>query len=132
VIVLDASVLANVVADDQLTGRRARARLARAGNAAVPDLADVETVAVLRKRWLVGELTDGRFRRAVEDLLALPLARFPVGALMRRAYALRANVTAYDAAYIALAEGLGCPLVTGEARLAVAPGINCEVELLVV
>ena len=131
-IVLDASVLANVVADDQLTGRRARARLARAGSAAIPDLADVEIVAVLRKRWLVGDLTDSRFGRAVEDLLALPLARFPVGPLMRRAYELRANVTAYDAAYVALAEGLAFPLVTGDARLAVAPGINCEVEILVI
>jgi predicted nucleic acid-binding protein len=132
VIVLDASVLANVVADDELTGRRARARLAQSGDAAIPDLADVETVAVLRKRWLVGDLTDGRFRSAIEDLLALPLARFPVGPLMRRAYELRANVTAYDAAYIALAEGLACPLITGDTRLAVAPGINCEIEVLAI
>jgi predicted nucleic acid-binding protein len=132
VIVLGASVLANVVADDELTGRRARARLAQSGDAAIPDLADVETVAVLRKRWLVGDLTDGRFRSAIEDLLALPLARFPVGPLMRRAYELRANVTAYDAAYIALAEGLACPLITGDTRLAVAPGINCEIEVLAI
>ena len=131
-IVLDASVLANVVADDELTGRRARARLGQSGDAAIPDLADVETVAVLRKRWLVGDLTDGRFRSAIEDLLALPLARFPVGPLMRRAYELRANVTAYDAAYIALAEGLACPLITGDTRLAVAPGINCEIEVLAI
>ena len=129
-IVLDASVLANVVGDDQLTGRRARARLVEAGDAAIPDLADVETVAVLRKRWLAGDLTDGRFRGAIDDLLALPLVRFPVGPLMRRAYELRANVTAYDAAYIALAEGLACPLVTGDTRLAAAPGINCETEVL--
>jgi predicted nucleic acid-binding protein len=131
VIVLDASALANIVADDQLTGRQARARLSDAGGAAIPDLADVETVAVLRKRWLAGDLSDGRFRTAVDDLLALPLARFPVGPLMRRAYELRANVTAYDAAYIALAEGLACPLVTGDARLAAAPGVNWQIELLV-
>jgi predicted nucleic acid-binding protein len=130
VIVLDASVLANVVADDELSGRRARGRLLGAGDAAIPDLADVETVAVLRKRWLAGDLSDGRFRSAIDDLLALPLARFPVGPLMRRAYELRANVTAYDAAYIALAEGLACPLVTADARLAVAPGVNCEIEVL--
>jgi predicted nucleic acid-binding protein len=130
VIVLDASILANVVADDQRTGRLARARLAEAGDAAIPDLADVETVAVLRKRWLAGDLTDGRFRRAIDDLLDLPLARFPVGPLMRRAFELRANVTAYDAAYIALAEGLACPLVTGDARLAAAPRVNCEIEVL--
>jgi len=49
---------------------------------------------------------------------------------MRRAYEQRANVTAYDAAYVALAEGLGCPLVTGDRRLAAASGINCEIEVL--
>jgi predicted nucleic acid-binding protein len=129
VIVLDASVLANVVADDESVGAAARARLAAAGAASVPDLADVETVAVLRKRWLAGDLTARRFRAAVDDLIALPLVRFPVAALMLRAYALRANVTAYDAAYIALAEGLQCPLVTADARLARAPGLHCQVEV---
>jgi len=49
---------------------------------------------------------------------------------MRRAYELRANVTAYDAAYIALAELLGCALVTADARLARAPGIRCPVTIL--
>ena len=113
-IVLDASVLANVVGDDGEVGGEARARLAQAGAASVPDLADVETVAVLRKRWLVGDLTDQRFRAAVDDLVALPLVRFPVGPLMVRAFELRANVTAYDACYVALAEALGCPFVTAE------------------
>lgn len=96
----------------------------------MPDLADVETVAVLRKRWLAGDLRDGRFRSAIDDLLALPLARYPVGPLMPRAYELRANVTAYDAAYIALAEALACTLVTADARLGGAAGIGCDVELL--
>ena len=128
-IVLDASVLANVVADDGPIGTAARARLAAAIEASIPDLADVETVAVLRKRWVAGDLTARRFRHAIDDLLALPLTRFPVGALMKRAYELRANVTAYDAAYVALAEALACPLVTGDARLARAPGVRCEVEV---
>lgn len=128
-IVLDASVLANVVGDDGEVGDAARARLAVAGTASVPDLADVETVAVLRKRWLAGELTDRRFRAAVDDLLALPLVRFPVGSLMVRAYDLRANVTAYDACYVALAEALNCPLVTADVRLARTVASVCTVEL---
>ena len=66
----------------------------------------------------------------IDDLLALPLARYPVGPLMPRAYELRANVTAYDAAYIALAEALACILVTGDARLAAAPRTDCDIELL--
>jgi predicted nucleic acid-binding protein len=49
---------------------------------------------------------------------------------MPRAYELRANITAYDAAYIALAETLACTLVTADARLAAAPGTDCDFELL--
>lgn len=129
-IVLDASVLANVVGDDGPAGAIARSRLSSATAASIPDLADVETVAVLRKQWIGGTLTDTRFRQAVDDLLALPLTRFPAGRLMVRAFELRANLTAYDAAYVALAEGLGCPLVTADARLARAPNVRCEIEVM--
>ncbi len=128
-IVLDASVLAVVVGDDAHDGPVARARLAAEGAAAVPDLADVETVSVLRRRWRAGDLTDVRFRDAVDDLLRLPLDRYPVGRLMMRAFELRHNVTPYDACYIALAEGLGCVLLTADARLSRAPGIACRVEV---
>jgi predicted nucleic acid-binding protein len=126
-IVLDASVLANVVGDDGPDGTVARRVLAEAGEAAIPDLADVETVAVLRKRWLTGTLAEARFAAAVEDLIALPIQRFPTAALVRRAFELRANVTAYDATYVALAEALRCDLVTADARLARAPGVGCSV-----
>jgi predicted nucleic acid-binding protein len=131
-IVVDASVLANVVGDDGPTGIAARARLAIAGDASVPDLADVETVSVLRKRWIAGALTAPRFRQAVDDLLALPLTRYPTGRLMSRAYELRANVTAYDASYVAVAEALDCVLVTGDGRLARASGPRCRVEVLII
>jgi predicted nucleic acid-binding protein len=93
-------------------------------------MADVETVAVLRKRWMAGDLTALRFRAAIEDLLALPLKRFPTGPFMLRAYELRANVTPYDACYVALAEGLNCALVTADARLSRASGVTCDVELM--
>lgn len=49
---------------------------------------------------------------------------------MRRAYSLRANITAYDAAYVALAEVLGCELLTGDRRLANAPGRRCPIRIL--
>ena len=129
-IVIDASVLANAVGDDGGDGEIARAYLTAAGDVSAPDLVDVETVAVLRKRWLAEAITARRFRAAIEDLLMLPIARFPLAPLMIRAYELRANVTAYDASYIALAEGLACPLVTADTRLARAPGIRCAVQVL--
>jgi predicted nucleic acid-binding protein len=130
VIVLDASVLANVVADDGSEGRRARAELRGAGALAAPDLVDVETVAVLRKRWLAGSISEGRFAVAVRDLEDIDLERHPVLRLMRRAFELRANVTPYDAAYVALAEVLGCELWTADQRLAKAPGPSCTVRVV--
>jgi predicted nucleic acid-binding protein len=129
-IVVDASILANAVGDDGQAGHVARARLRAAGEASAPDLVDVETVSVLRRRWLAGDLTARRVCSAIDDLLALPLVRVPTRPLMLRAYELRANATPYDAAYVALAEGLACALVTADARLARAPGIRCVVEVL--
>jgi predicted nucleic acid-binding protein len=129
-IVVDASVLANALADDGADGRKARARLRREVDLIAPDLVDVETVSVLRRRWLAGTLPARRFSTAVDDLEDLDLARFPTLPLMRRAYELRANLTSYDAAYVALAEQLGCTLVTSDARLASAPGIVCPVDLM--
>ena len=79
---------------------------------------------------MAGGLTARRFRSAIEDLQALPIVRFPIGPLMIRAYELRANVTPYDATYVGLAEGLDCTLVTADGRLARAPGIQCNVEIL--
>ena len=129
-IVVDASVIANVVGDDEAAGQLARARLAAASAVSAPDLVDVETVSVLRRRWLAGDLSDERFRGAVDDLLALPITRFPVGPFMVRAFELRANITAYDACYVALAEALDCPLITADRRLANAPMTTCETEVL--
>jgi predicted nucleic acid-binding protein len=130
VIVIDASVLANVLADDGPDGKAARAHVRDAGELTAPDLVDVETVSVLRKRWLAKDLTERRFRTAIDDIEGLAIVRYPTLALMRRAFELRANVTAYDAAYVALAEGLACPLVTADVRLANAPGPECTIQLV--
>lgn len=128
-IVIDATVLANVVGDDGQTGRAARGRVGAAEAVSAPDLVDVEVVSVLRKRWLAGTLTARRFKAAVNDLVDLPIARYPVAPLMIRAYELRGNVTPYDATYVALAEGLSCPLLTADVRLSRAAGLRCQVEV---
>lgn len=129
-IVIDASVLANVVSDDGADGQRARGELRTADAIACPDLVDVETVAVLRKRWLTGALSARRFTAAIDDLEDLDLDRYPTLPFMRRAYQLRSNVTVYDATYVALAEALDCELLTGDQRLANAPGPRCRIRLL--
>ena len=129
-IVVDASVLANALADDGPDGASARHRLIGAGELVAPDLIDVETTAVLRRRWLAGDLTDQRFSDAIGDLEDLDLTRYPTLPLMRRAFELRSNVTAYDAAYVALAERLDCSVLTADQRLEAAPTIACAVEVL--
>lgn len=129
-IVIDASVVANILADDGDDGHRAREALRHAGEAAAPDLVDVETVSVLRKRWLAKDLSARRFATAVEDLAALDIQRYSTLPLMRRAYELRNNVTPYDAAYVALAELLDCALLTADTRLAKASGVRCALTVL--
>ena len=129
-IVIDASVLANVVGDDGSDGQRARLAFRNAGDVAAPDLADVETVAVLRKRWIAGTVSDERFAAAVDELGQLDIDRYPALRFMRRAYELRANVTVYDSAYVALAEALSCELLTADQRLANASGPRCAILVL--
>lgn len=129
-IVVDASVVANALADDGDDGDLARRHLAEGGALAAPDLVDVETVSVLRRRWRAGDLTARRFSAAVDDLADLAMVRMPTLPLTRRAYELRANVTPYDATYVALAEHLDWTLLTADARLARAPGIRCRVEVI--
>ncbi|MGA2015234.1 MAG: type II toxin-antitoxin system VapC family toxin [Solirubrobacteraceae bacterium] len=129
-IVIDAGVLATAIGDDGDDGTRARRELGSAGELAAPDLVDVETTAVLRKRRLARELTDRRFALAIDDLQEMALDRYPTLRLMRRAYELRANVSPYDAAYVALAEGLGCELLTADRRLGNASGPRCPIRTL--
>ena len=76
-IVVDASVLANVIGDDDVDGRQALSEVRTAGDLAAPDLVDVETVAVLRKRWIAGTISDMRFAEAIDDLEAIELERYP-------------------------------------------------------
>lgn len=129
-IVLDASVLANALGDDNTDGSLARRELRSAVDLTAPDLVDVETVAVLRKRWLARTISAQRFHTAVSDLERLDFERVPTLRLMRRAYELRANVTAYDATYVALAEALECELLTSDQRLARAAGPRCTIRVL--
>jgi hypothetical protein len=68
---------------------------------------------VLRRRWLAGTITDERFEQAIEDLADLPPARFPTRGLVRRAFKLRANVTAYDACYVRPRRGARLAAVHG-------------------
>jgi predicted nucleic acid-binding protein len=95
-----------------------------------PHLIDVEVAQVVRRYAAAGELDAERGREAIADLADFPLLRYPHDLLLQRIWELRNNLTAYDAAYVALAEVLGAPLLTRDRRLAAAPGHHAKVELV--
>jgi predicted nucleic acid-binding protein len=129
VLVVDASVLAVALADDGPDGDAARTRL-RGETLAAPELVDLEVASVLRRQNRVGLVDNRRADLALTDLAALPMQRAAHLALLPRCWELRGNLTAYDAAYVALAEVLDAPLLTGDRRLARASGPTCTIELL--
>ena len=95
-----------------------------------PHLLDLEIAQVLRRYLLIGELTSQRGKQALTDLADLPIIRYPHDLFLSRIWALRHNVTAYDAAYLALAESLPAPLITCDARLAATLGHRATIELV--
>jgi predicted nucleic acid-binding protein len=129
VIVADASVLVVALADDGPDGDQARARL-RGERLVLPELAHLEVTSVLRRQLRVGALNIRRAGLALDDLAALPAQRAPHRPLLPRCWELRDNLTIYDAAYVALAEAMDATLLTGDRRLARAPGPQCPIEIL--
>lgn len=95
-----------------------------------PHLLDIEVAQVIRRYSAKGEIDHERGRAALTDLADLPLHRYPHDFLLPRIWDLRSNLTAYDAAYVALAEALDAPLLTRDRRLAAAAGHHARVELV--
>lgn len=95
-----------------------------------PDLVVLETVQVLRKLLAAGQLTEARAEQAFEALMAMRLQRYPHTELLSRIWALRHNLSAYDAACVALAESLEAPLLTLDARMKKAAGHHANVQVL--
>lgn len=128
-LVVDASALVPALADDGPDGDAARARL-RGHSLVAPELLDLEATSVIRRLLRAGQLDVRRAELALTDLVELPLRHAPHRPLLARCWELRQNVTIYDAAYIALAELLDVVLLTADARLAKAPGLRCQLDLL--
>ena len=129
-IVIDASVILEVL-------------LAGAGSPAVedrifsrketlhaPHSIDLEVVQVLRRYAASKDMTAQRGLEAITDFLDLPITRYPHDMFVPRIWELRHNITAYDAAYVALAEALSAPLLTRDARLASSSRHHAKIELI--
>jgi predicted nucleic acid-binding protein len=130
VIVLDASAVVALLLNGSAGRRVAEAIVLPSLSLHAPELLDIEVLQALRRYVRTGELTAERGGICVEALGQLDILRYGHADFAARVWALRENLTAYDAAYIALAEALDAPLLTLDARLATAPGHQAEVHLI--
>lgn len=129
-IVVDASVGLELLGGTAQSIAIARRVLREARPYHVPHVFDLEVAHMLRRRVLGGILSSAGGAAALGTLALLPLQRHAHTHLLERVWALRENVTAYDASYVALAESLDATLLTRDARLAAAPGVRARVEVV--
>jgi len=94
-----------------------------------PHILDLEVTQIFRRLTREGTISDARAHTAIQDLLDLQIVRYPHFILLPRIWQLRHTLSAYDAAYVALAENLGAALVTRDSRLAAASGHDARIEL---
>jgi predicted nucleic acid-binding protein len=96
----------------------------------VPHLIDSEIANTLRRHVAAQQLKERTAWTALDRWRRLGVARYSVVGLLQRVWELRENVSGYDACYIALAEALGCSLLTADRRLARAPGTRCPITVV--
>jgi predicted nucleic acid-binding protein len=129
-IVLDASAVVAVLVGPGQGAERIRERIETSDESLhVPHVMDLEVLHALRRHILLDILSLKRSSEALEDLENMAFIRYPHTPLAQRIWDLRDNLTAYDAAYVALAEALDAPLVTLDAALARATGVRAAVEV---
>lgn len=129
-IVLDASVVLELLLRTPDAGRIDARVFDRRETLHAPHLLDVEVAHVLRRYVSRGEISSPRGQQSLELLGAFPLRRYAHQPLLPRIWQLRENLTGYDAAYVALAESLGAVLLTRDERLASSPGHAATIELV--
>lgn len=128
-IVLDASAAVDWLLQTP-AGRQIEARIYQSTESLhAPHLLDLEVAQVLRRLVRESAISPLRAQEAIDDLLDMRVTRYPHDVLLARVWQLRQNLTAYDAAYIALAEKLNASLITRDARLSSASGHKARVEI---
>jgi predicted nucleic acid-binding protein len=128
VIVLDASAAVELLLTTDVGDRVADRLIEEAIHA--PHLITVEVTHAMRRAVQLGATSPFRARAVLRDLVALEVVKYGHDDLIGRALALRDNLTAYDAVYIALAELLDSPVVTCDGRLARSRGHRAQIELI--
>ena len=127
-IVVDASVAVTAATGTGERGIVAVRRIMQE-RALAPHLIDIEVANALRSMSRRGDVSEEAALRGLRNLAALQITRVEHSLLLERCWELRHNLSAYDASYVALAECTGATLLTSDAYLARAPGIECEVEM---
>ena len=127
--VLDASAAVELLLGRERSEALGRRLLADGESLHAPALLDVEVVQVVRRFVRTGEVSPVRGGQAIADLADLRVHRHRHEPLLDKIWKLRDNVTAYDAAYLALAEALRAPLVTCDGKLAGVPRLRAKVEV---
>ena len=125
-IVVDSSAAVDFLLTREL-GPWVEEHLRAADDIGVPHLLDVEVVGALRRLARNGEISELRAEQALADLVDLDVTRYPHLPFMDAMWSLRENLSAYDAAFVALAEALGASLVTTDLRIARAPNLPVRV-----
>ena len=128
--VIDASVLTAFYASDDPRREDVTARLASGDALFAPAHLDAEVVSALRGIARVNAKVARAVPAALAHLAGFPIRRMPLPPLLERMWQLRSNVTPYDAAYVALAERLGGPLITCDAKLAGSSRVRCSFDLI--
>ena len=129
-IVVDASLVIDFLI---LAGRDNRVTslfLAQSGETFAPELIDLEVAQALRRWAQRSALNQDHATAFLMSFQNLPIKRLPHRPLLKRIWQLRHSLTAYDAAYVALAEGLDAPLFTRDRKLAAARGNTAKIELI--
>ncbi len=127
---LDASAVIEVLLGTSSATRIAEQIFADGETLHAPHLIDLEIAQVLRRFVLAGDLDAKRGEEALQDFADFPIARYPHEPFLFRIWELRNNATAYDAAYLALAEALAAPLITRDVKLSKAGGHRANIALV--
>jgi len=130
VIVLDASAAVDWLVQTAAAPRLESRIFSRNHSLHAPELLYLEVAQVLRRLVREGALSASRAAQAIQDLLDMRITRYPHLVLLPRIWQLRHNLSAYDAAYVVLAERLGANLLTRDARLGSAAGHNATIEVV--
>lgn len=127
---VDASALLDSLAWDDVHGEHVRDRLGRDTDQHAPQVVKAESLSGLRRMESAGQLTPGKAAAISRRIADAEIETYPIEGFIPRIWALRHNLSVYDAWYVAVAEVLEVPLVTTDGRLARTPGVQCKIEAI--